>query len=63
MKNERSETDVENADGWTVRQIIAELNIPPEEVVTIMVNSYPAKPSSVVKDGDSVTLTKVLGGG
>ena len=54
---------LENAAGWTVRQIIDELNIPPAEVVTIMVNSYPGKPASVVEDGDSVMLTKVLGGG
>jgi sulfur carrier protein ThiS len=47
----------------TVDQIIAELNIPVEEVVAIMVNGYPAKHNSVVKNGDSVTLAKVIGGG
>jgi hypothetical protein len=31
--------------------------------VTIMVNSYPASPATTVEEGDSVTLTKVIGGG
>ena len=47
----------------TVDQIIAELNIPVKEIVTIMVNGYPAKHNSVVKNGDSVTLARVFGGG
>lgn len=54
---------LENVDGRTVRQIIEELKIPSEEVYAIMLNSYPGKPNSVVKDGDSVTLTKIIGGG
>ncbi len=37
--------------------------IPPGEVVTIIVNSYPATLSSTVQDGDLVTLTKIIGGG
>jgi sulfur carrier protein ThiS len=54
---------LENAEGWTVLQIIEELKIPPGEVFVIMVNSYPGKPTSVVKDGDFVILAKILGGG
>jgi sulfur carrier protein ThiS len=54
---------LENMDGRTVRQIIEELKIPSQEVYAIMLNSYPGKPGSVVKDGDSVTLSKVIGGG
>ena len=54
---------LEDADGWSVRQIIERLAIPPGEVVTIMVNSYPASPASTVAEGGSVTLTKVIGGG
>ncbi|CAB1060905.1 hypothetical protein D1BOALGB6SA_5672 [Olavius sp. associated proteobacterium Delta 1] len=54
---------LEDAAGWSVRQIIERLAIPPGEVVTIIVNSYPAALSSTVQDGDSVTLTKVIGGG
>lgn len=54
---------LENVERRTVRQIIEELKIPPQEVYAIMVNSYPGKPNSVVKDGDFVTLTKIIGGG
>lgn len=54
---------LENMDGKTVRQILEELKIPPEEVYAIMVNSYPGKPNTLVKDGDSVTLSKIMGGG
>jgi sulfur carrier protein ThiS len=54
---------LEDAAGWTVRQIIEHLAIPPGEIVTVIVNSYPATPASTVQDGDSVTLTKVIGGG
>ncbi len=54
---------LEDAAGWSVGQIIEHLAIPPGEVVTIIVNSYPATPASTVQDGDTVTLTKVIGGG
>lgn len=54
---------LESKNPRTVDQIIAELNIPFEEVITIMVNGYPAKHNSVVKNGDSITLAKVIGGG
>jgi sulfur carrier protein ThiS len=47
----------------SVEQIIAELNIPREEVISIMINGYPGKFNSVVNEGDSVTLAKVIGGG
>jgi sulfur carrier protein ThiS len=48
---------------YRVEQIIARLSIPREEVISIMVNGYPAKYNSTVNDGDSVTLAKVIGGG
>ena len=54
---------LDEASGWSVRQIIEHLTIPPGEVVTVIVNSYPATPASTVQDGDTVTLTKVIGGG
>ena len=47
----------------SVKQIIAKLNIPRKEVISVMVNGYPGKFTSMVKDGDSVTLAKVIGGG
>jgi sulfur carrier protein ThiS len=54
---------LEDAAGGSVRQIIERLAIPPGEVVTVIVNSYPATPASMVQEGDTVTLTKVIGGG
>lgn len=54
---------MKNTDGKTVRQIMEELKIPPEEVYAVMINSYPGKPNSIVRDGDSVTLSKIIGGG
>jgi len=54
---------LDGAEDETAAEIIERLGIPPGEVVTIMVNAYPARPESVVKDGDSVTLTKIIGGG
>ena len=48
---------------YSVEQIIAKLNIPREEVISIMVNGYPGKFNSTVNDGDSVMLAKVIGGG
>jgi len=50
-------------ESQSVTQIIAKLKIPREEVISIMINGYPAKPNSTVKDGDSVMLAKVIGGG
>jgi sulfur carrier protein ThiS len=47
----------------SVEQIVAKLNIPREEVISIMINRYPGKFNSTVNDGDSVTLAKVIGGG
>ena len=47
----------------SVDQIIAKLNVPRQEVISIMVNGYPGKFTSTVTDGDSVTLAKVIGGG
>ena len=48
----------------TDRQVPAHLELTRTgEVVTVIVNSYPATPASTVQDGDTVTLTKVIGGG
>ena len=54
---------VANAQGKTIRELIVELGIPPEQVFTVLVNHLPAQPNRVVKDGDTVTLARVLGAG
>ena len=47
----------------SVEHIIAKLNIPGEEVISVMVNGYPGKVNSTVNEGDSITLAKMIGGG
>ena len=56
---------LDQADGQTVLQVMEGLNIPAEKFssITIMVNSCPGKPKSVVPEADCITLTKVIGGG
>ena len=54
---------LDDANRLSVQQIISKLDIPQEEVITIMVNVYPEKPKNIVKDGDVVTLSKIIGGG
>ena len=54
---------LEKHDGRTVYEIIEKVNVPPKEVLAVMINSYPAKFSSIVNDGDTVTLCKFLAGG
>ena len=56
---------LDQADGQTALQVMEGLNIPAEKFsnITIMVNSYPGKPKSVVAEADCITLTKVIGDG
>ena len=53
------------ADGQTVLQVLEGLNTPAERFpnITIVVNSCPGKPKSVVAEAECITLTKVIGGG
>ena len=44
-------------------EIIAHLNIPPEEVSILLINGVHNKPESEVKDGDIVALFPPVGGG
>ena len=56
---------LDQADGQTVLQVLEGLNIPAEKFsnITIVVNSYPGKPKSVVAETECITLTKVIGDG
>ncbi|MBQ8830068.1 MAG: MoaD/ThiS family protein [Oscillospiraceae bacterium] len=44
-------------------EIIAYLDIPPEEVSILLINGFHNKPESEVKDGDIVALFPPVGGG
>jgi hypothetical protein len=54
---------IEDGEGKAVRQIIEQLCIPTDRVFTVLVNHLPSQPSYVLKDGDLVTLSMILGGG
>ena len=54
---------IEDGEGKAVRQVIEELGIPTDRVFTVLVNHLPSQPSYLLKDGDLVTLSMVLGGG
>ena len=43
--------------------IIAKLDIPPEDVSILLINDFHQKPESQVKDGDVVALFPPVGGG
>ena len=47
----------------TAGEIIAHLDIPPEEVSILLINGFHNKPESAVKDGDIVALFPPVGGG
>jgi hypothetical protein len=54
---------LEDGGGKAVRQIIRELGIPTDRVFTVLVNHIPSQPSYLLKDGDLLTLSMILGGG
>ena len=56
--------DLMDAAGITCAgDIIAKLDIPPEEVSILLINGFHQKPESPVKDGDVVALFPPVGGG
>ena len=50
-------------DFKTAGDIIAHLDIPPEEVSILLINGFHNKPESEVKDEDIVALFPPVGGG
>ena len=54
---------IEEGEGKAVRKIIEELGIPTDKVFRVLVNHLPSQPRYLLKDGDLVTLSMVLGGG
>jgi hypothetical protein len=54
---------LEGGEGKAVRQIIKELGIPSDKVFTVLINHLPSQPGYVLRDGDLVTLSRVLGAG
>lgn len=54
---------VDYAEGKTVEHIIAELRIPREKVIMVLVNQKPSKIGQRIQEGDSVRLAMVFGAG
>jgi sulfur carrier protein ThiS len=49
--------------GTTVSDLLAELPIPPGDLLTFFVNGRHAQPDQVVKEGDIVSVFPAVGGG
>jgi len=54
---------VDYEEGKTIEHIIAELSIPREKVIMVLVNRKPSAIGQRVQDGDSVRLAMVFGAG
>jgi len=56
--------DLEDADGRTVAEVVADLGIIPASVSVALVNGHYVKPRSyVLREGDELTLLPPIGGG
>ncbi len=55
--------DIEIPQGATVAQALERLEVPPEEDKIILVNGLHAKPETVLKEGDRLSVFPPVGGG
>jgi len=61
---QRGSLNLEDADGRTVAEMMADLGIVPASVSVVLVNGHYVKPRSyVLQEGDEVTLLPPIGGG
>jgi sulfur carrier protein len=51
------------APGTTIRQVVQELNISPEELLLILLNGQAVLPEQELNDGDILSLFPPVGGG
>ena len=54
---------MKNGAGKRITQLVEELNIPKEMVTSVLVNRLPSRTGYVARDGDTVLLAMVIGGG
>ena len=54
---------MEKGAGKRISQLAEELNIPKEMVTSVLVNRLPSRTGYVARDGDTVLLAMVIGGG
>ena len=57
------EQDNEYPAGTVVKEIVHLLNIPERALGIILINGLPARINDTLKDGDTVALLPILGGG
>jgi len=55
--------EVEAPEGATVAQVLEELEVPLKEAKIILVNGLHAKPETVLKEGDRLSVFPPVGGG
>jgi len=54
---------VDYEEGKTIGDVIAELNIPKQKVIMVLVNRKPSKVDQKIQNGDHVRLAMVFGAG
>ena len=54
---------IEVADGATVREVMTQLGVPAESSNILLVNGLQAKESTVLKDGETLSVFPPLAGG
>ena len=54
---------IEDGAGKTVRALCRRAGIPADMMFSVLVNHRPADPTRVVRDGDTIQVLLVLGGG
>ena len=62
-KNRFKEKDMELAEGASVEWVIDFLKIPRKELGVVFINGLSASPESVLKDGDTLSIFPMVGGG
>lgn len=61
--NRFKEQDSEYVDGTSVEEIVAQLNIPRRALGTVLINGVHSGVDATLKEGDTLALLPILGGG
>ena len=51
------------AEGATIREVVARLELPDEVQITILLNSNSVDHTAVLKEGDIIHILPIMGGG
>ncbi len=61
--NDRSEIEINVADGTTIGQLISKIEVPKEEVAFVALNGSRSSLTQKLQEGDEVKLFQLVGGG